>query len=81
MLMSVVFVWSLPKVVCAAIETLREAEHRSMTPTPYWKLPGASLFVPRQARFRKNMALINSELNKAIAECLSDRREEELEVS
>ena len=36
------------KVVQAAIDTLREAEHRSMTPAPYWKIPGAMQLVPRQ---------------------------------
>jgi hypothetical protein len=37
-------------VVKAAIDTLREAEHRSMTPAPYWKIPGAYTFIPRQVR-------------------------------
>lgn len=66
-------------VVKAAIETLREAEHRSMTPAPYWKIPGAYTFVPRQVAFKNNMQLINSELNKAIEECLKDRSEGEIE--
>jgi len=66
-------------VVKAAIETLREAEHRSMTPAPYWKIPGAYQLVPRQIAFKKNMELINSELNKAIVECLSDRSQGDVE--
>lgn len=37
-------------VVKAAIDTLREAEHRSMTPAPYWKIPGAYTFIPRQVK-------------------------------
>jgi len=67
-------------VVKAAIETLREAEHRSMTPAPYWKIPGAYTFVPRQVAFKKNMALIDSELTKAIEACLKDQSQEEVEV-
>lgn len=65
-------------VVSAAIATLRESEHRAMTPAPYWKLPGAGaegfpVIVPRQAAFKKNMALLNDELNGAIAKALEDR--------
>jgi cytochrome P450 len=60
-------------VVSAAIETLREAEHRSMTPAPYWKIPGAMALVPRQRRFTANMKLLNGELNKAIDAALGDR--------
>ena len=57
-------------VVRAAIATLREAEHRSMTPAPYWKLPLADVVVPRQAAFKKNMALLNGELQRCIEEAL-----------
>lgn len=66
-------VQSTSPVVKAAIETLREAEHRSMTPAPYWKIPGAYQVVPRQRKFKENMELINSELNKAIEACLGDK--------
>lgn len=31
-----------------------------MTPLPYWKLPLADVVVPRQAAFKRNMALINA---------------------
>nr|BAX73990.1 carotene hydroxylase [Euglena gracilis] len=60
-------------VVKAAISTLKEAEHRSMTPLPYWKLPLADVVVPRQADFKRNMALINDQLNLAIASALKNR--------
>ena len=66
-------------VVKAAIETLREAEHRSMTPAPYWKIPGAMQVVPRQRAFTANMDLLNSELNKAIDAALGDRDEADTE--
>ena len=67
------------RVVKAAIDTLREAEHRSMTPAPYWKIPGAMQVVPRQRAFTENMDLLNGELNKAIAAALADRVEEATE--
>jgi len=59
-------------VVQAAIDTLREAEHRSMTPAPYWKIPGAMQLVPRQRAFTANMALLNDQLNNAIAAAFKD---------
>lgn len=37
-------------VIEAVYTTLREAEHRSLCPLPYWKLPGAIDLVPRQVR-------------------------------
>jgi hypothetical protein len=37
-------------VIQAVYTTLREAEHRSLTPIPYWKLPFADDLIPRQAR-------------------------------
>ena len=37
-------------VIEAVYTTLREAEHRSLCPIPYWKLPGATDLVPRQVR-------------------------------
>ena len=60
------------KVVQAAIDTLREAEHRSMTPAPYWKIPGAMQLVPRQRAFTANMQLLNDQLNNAIAGAFED---------
>ena len=66
-------------VVAAAIDTLREAEHRSVTPAPYWKIPGATMVVPRQVRFRKNMDLLNNELNKCIGAALENRDEADIE--
>jgi cytochrome P450 len=67
------------KVVQAAIDTLREAEHRSMTPAPYWKIPGAMQLVPRQRAFTANMQLLNDQLNNAIAGAFEDRVEMDTE--
>ena len=66
-------------VVSAAIATLREAEHRSMTPAPYWKLPLASTGVPRQRAFKSNMKLLDSTLDSCIKEALSSREETDIE--
>mmetsp|Transcript_5472 Transcript_5472/g.17275 ORF Transcript_5472/g.17275 Transcript_5472/m.17275 type:complete len:623 (-) Transcript_5472:26-1894(-) len=68
------------RVVQAAIDTLREAEHRSMTPAPYWKIPGAMQLVPRQRAFVENMNLLNDQLNAAIAAALADRVETDTEA-
>jgi beta-ring hydroxylase len=35
-------------IIQAVYTTLREAEHRSLCPLPYWNLPGAKSIVPRQ---------------------------------
>uniref|UniRef100_A0A7S2RIW3 Cytochrome P450 n=1 Tax=Rhizochromulina marina TaxID=1034831 RepID=A0A7S2RIW3_9STRA len=70
---------STSPVVKAAIETLREAEHRSMTPAPYWKIPGADRVVPRQVAFRNNMDLLNSELNRCIQTALDTKNEGDVE--
>ena len=37
-------------VIEAVYTTLREAEHRSLCPIPYWKLPFATELIPRQVR-------------------------------
>jgi beta-ring hydroxylase len=37
-------------VIAAVYTTLQEAEHRSLCPLPYWKLPFATDLVPRQVR-------------------------------
>lgn len=43
-------------VVVASVQAvygvLQEAEHRSVTPFPYWNLPLATLLVPRQRKFK-----------------------------
>jgi cytochrome P450 family 97 subfamily B polypeptide 3 len=38
---------------CQAVySVLQEAEHRSVTPFPYWNLPFAMWLIPRQRKFR-----------------------------
>lgn len=41
--------------VQAVYGVLQEAEHRSVTPFPYWNLPLATLLVPRQRKFKVSL--------------------------
>jgi cytochrome P450 family 97 subfamily B polypeptide 3 len=54
-------------IIKAVYRVLREAEHRSLSVLPYWKLPGAAALVPRQRAFAADMRLINDTLNTLIA--------------
>lgn len=66
-------------VVKAAIQSLREVEHRAQTPFQYWKLPLADVLVERQREFKDNMVLLNDALNRCITQALTDRKEADLE--
>jgi len=66
-------------VVKAAIQSLREVEHRAQTPFQYWKLPLVPLVVERQREFTENMEILNGALNKCVEQALSDRSEADLE--
>ena len=55
--------------VQAVYTALREAEHRSTAPIPYWNLPFATYLVPRQAQCREAMQIINTTLDSLIAKC------------
>jgi len=66
-------------VVKAAIQSLREVEHRAQTPFQYWKLPLMDVLIERQREFTDNMQLLNGALNKCIEQALADRAEADLE--
>jgi len=66
-------------IVKAAIQSLREVEHRAQTPFQYWKLPLTDLLIERQRDFNQNMTLLNDALNKCIEQALADRKEADLE--
>jgi len=66
-------------VVKAAIQSLREVEHRAQTPFQYWKLPLADVVVERQREFKENMELLNGALNKCVEQALKDRSEADVE--
>eukprot|EP00444_Apocalathium_aciculiferum_P023279 CAMPEP_0183438866 /NCGR_PEP_ID=MMETSP0370-20130417/77651_1 /TAXON_ID=268820 /ORGANISM="Peridinium aciculiferum, Strain PAER-2" /LENGTH=674 /DNA_ID=CAMNT_0025627183 /DNA_START=31 /DNA_END=2055 /DNA_ORIENTATION=+ len=65
-------------VVKAAIQSLREVEHRAQTPFQYWKLPLVQLFVERQRDFTESMLILNGALNTCIKQALSERSEADL---
>lgn len=53
-------------VIKAVYRALKETEHRSTSPFPYWKLPGAPSLVPRLRAFYADMRLINDTLTRLI---------------
>ena len=56
-------------VIKAVYTTLREAEHRSLIPLPYWKIPGATQLIPRQAKCVRALQTINETLDTLISQC------------
>ena len=54
-------------VIKAVYNVLREAEHRSTFYFPYWNIPFNELVVPRQAAFKRDMAVISATLDELIA--------------
>lgn len=59
---------------------LKEAEHRSTFYLPYWKLPLASVLVPRQRKFREDLLVINDCLDSLIAQAKSTRNADDAEA-
>jgi len=59
-------------VVKAVYSALLEVEHRSMTPAPYWDIPGAKTVVPRQRDFQKNMKVLNDVLDDLIEQAKNE---------
>jgi len=66
-------------VVKAAIQSLREVEHRAQTPLQYWKFPLMDVLIERQREFTQNMELLNGALNNCITQALKERTEADLE--
>ena len=64
-------------VIKSVYGVLKEAEHRSTFYIPYWNLPLSSVLVPRQRRFRADLAVINACLDDLIEGEREERREEE----
>ena len=65
-------------IIKAVYKTLREAEHRSTFYFPYWNIPGASLVVPRQREFQRDLRIINDSLNELIDQANATRCESDL---
>lgn len=55
--------------VQAVYTVLREAEHRSTAPIPYWNLPFAAMLVPQQRKVQEALVTINSTLDSLICKC------------
>ena len=66
-------------VIKAVYSALVEAEHRSMTPAPYWDLPFANQVVPRLRKFNSDLLLLNNVLNELIDLAKSTRQVEDIE--
>jgi len=66
-------------VIKAVYSALVEAEHRSMTPAPYWDLPLANELVPRLRKFNSDLKLLNDVLDDLINRAKSTRQVEDLE--
>lgn len=66
-------------VIKAVYRALVEAEHRSMTPAPYWDLPFANQLVPRLRAFNSDLDLLNNVLNELIEKAKNTRVIEDIE--
>lgn len=66
-------------VIKCVYSALKEAEHRSMTPLPYWDIPLANQVVPRLRKFNNDLRLLNGVLDELIVKALSSKNEMEVE--
>ncbi|MEW5313289.1 MAG: hypothetical protein WDW38_004870 [Sanguina aurantia] len=66
-------------VIQAVYTVLREAEHRSVQPLPYWNLPGAKTLVPRQKKCVEALLVVNKSLDDLIAKSKKLVEEEDVE--
>ena len=66
-------------VIQAVYSALKEAEHRSITPAPYWNLPLANLVVPRLRKFNKDLRLLDGILDELIEKALGTKEELDVE--
>ncbi|MEW5298950.1 MAG: hypothetical protein WDW36_002019 [Sanguina aurantia] len=66
-------------VIQAVYTVLREAEHRSVQPLPYWNLPGAKSLVPRQKKCVEALLVVNKSLDDLIAKSKRLVEEEDVE--
>ena len=66
-------------VIKAVYSALVEAEHRSMTPAPYWNIPLANQLVPRLRKFNADLKLLNTVLDELIDKAKNTRVVEDIE--
>jgi cytochrome P450 len=65
-------------VVKAVYRALQEAEHRSTSFIPYWKLPFAKFYLKNLQDFDENMKLLNSVLNELIAKAFASQNRQDV---
>ena len=66
-------------VIQAVYSTLKEAEHRSTIPLPYWELPLANLLVPRLRKFNADLKLLDTVLDELIVKALDTQNLQDVE--
>jgi cytochrome P450 len=66
-------------VIKAVYSALLEAEHRSMTPAPYWDIPLANQVVPRLRKFNSDLKILNDVLDNLIDRAKKTRTVEDIE--
>lgn len=66
-------------VVKAVYSALLEAEHRSMTPAPYWDIPLANQVVPRLRKFNGDLKVLDDVLTDLINRAKNSRQVEDIE--
>jgi len=66
-------------VIKAVYSALLEAEHRSMTPAPYWDLPFANQLVPRLRKFNGDLKILDDVLTNLISMAKNSREVEDIE--
>lgn len=66
-------------VIKAVYSALVEAEHRSMTPAPYWDLPFANELVPRLRKFNADLKILDDVLDELIDRAKNTRQVEDIE--
>jgi cytochrome P450 family 97 subfamily B polypeptide 3 len=66
-------------VIRAVYSALVEAEHRSMTPAPYWNIPFANQLVPRLRKFNADLKLLNEVLDDLINRAKNTRQVGDIE--
>ncbi|KAJ1421202.1 cytochrome P450 [Ochromonadaceae sp. CCMP2298] len=62
-------------VIKSVYSALKEAEHRSLTPFPYWQLPFANQLVPRLRNFNADLHVLDKVLNELISETLASQNQ------
>eukprot|EP00904_Undaria_pinnatifida_P013190 jgi/Undpi1/9000/HiC_scaffold_26.g11461.m1 len=66
-------------VIQSVYSVLKEAEHRSMTPAPYWDIPLANQLVPRLRKFNHDLGVLNTVLTDLISRAKNSESKADLE--